>query len=873
MIATLHHRGPDDTGFYVDEGIGLANARLSIIDIEGGHQPIRNENGTVNVTYNGEIYNYRQLRRDLESQGHRFYTQSDTEVIVHSYEQFGEDFVKTLNGMFAIALWDSKDRKLILARDRMGIKPLYYSVGNSSLLFASEMKAILQAPLKRSVNREALSTILNLGYNPGNATLIEGIDKLPPSSILVFHEGAVRIARYWEIPQVESTANHDEVIGKLQEALKESIRDQLVADVPVGCFLSGGLDSVSGDSGLFYKIGDKIFYATVARLFGDVREAHTLRDDKRTWVFPHEHVEVLTSTDLAQHSAKVTWAPVKALYMHETDKDMYDIRLKGGRRIRVTGDHSVFKVKFSHRTLTGRPVPARSLRKGDRLFVATEAPLGQIDSSKVTADQLDLLTLAGLYTADGSLSKDSRHLSIAAGNDREIIKFLRDFGRKRVPRDLSITDKIAIELQSSEYTHDAVRHLSEKYGCSRNLVYVAKWRKLNKSIRLKGHRFAIAVSKKGDVNFSSRKLADWLRNEGFAGYSYTKRVPQWCFTASDDEVAAYLRGYFSGDGSAFKINGVRPVVNCASVNKNLMMDIRTLLTRLGIYGVISGPQKPGTTSYESSSMSFSLTINRIESLRRFRDKVGFLQDRKNRYVRSLKGGRKAYPLTSATIQSIKRLPRCVRPVYDLQVEGTERFIANGVLCHNTSTIVAYASKASTEPLKTFCMGFGEETDEFRDAKLIAERFGTDHHELAVNSSQAMKLYPRMIWHMEAPKYNLYPWFVCELVRKYVKVCLSGNGGDEIFAGYYSRYKNALRIEQLSKNPLAPVIKSLGAILEPFSSGTKSANRFRALEALGDYPSEYMILAGVLPNSLNNELFGAGRTIQERIRKYYSSFFE
>ena len=222
MIYVLHHRGPDDTGFYLDKDVGLANARLSIIDIEGGHQPIQNEDGTVHVTYNGEIYNYRQLRLELEAQGHNFRTKSDTEVIVHSYEQYGEDFVKKLNGMFAIALWDSKQRKLILARDRMGIKPLYYTMQKSTLLFASEMKAILQTPLSRVVNLESLYSVLNLGYIPGTGTLIEGIYKLPPSSFLVYHDGSVRTETYWHLPTITATADADQLVDKLQSALEES---------------------------------------------------------------------------------------------------------------------------------------------------------------------------------------------------------------------------------------------------------------------------------------------------------------------------------------------------------------------------------------------------------------------------------------------------------------------------------------------------------------------------------------------------------------------------------------------------------------------------------------------------------------------------
>ncbi len=431
MIEVLHHRGPDDTGFFTDKGIGLANARLSIIDIEGGHQPIRNEDGSVHVTYNGEIYNYRQLREELQRLGHHFRTQSDTEVIVHGYEQWGETFVSKLNGMFGIALWDSAKEKLILARDRMGIKPLYYAVKGKSLFFGSEMKAILQAPVDRIVDGQALYTILNLSYVPGERTLIQGIRKLPPASLLVFENGSMRVETYWAMPPVNSTQSDADVLEKLPSILEESIRAQMVADVPVGCFLSGGLD--------------------------------------------------------------------------------------------------------------------------------------------------------------------------------------------------------------------------------------------------------------------------------------------------------------------------------------------------------------------------------------------------------------------------------------------------------TSILVAYASKASPEPLKTFCMGFGEETDEFRDAKVIAEKFGTDHRELTVDSSQAMKLYPKMIWHMEAPKYNLYPWFVCELVHKYVKVCLSGNGGDEVFGGYYQRYANALRIEKLAANPLSKLIRSISAPLQSLPVNMRVLNRLRTLRALGDAVEEHLILAGVLPDSFNDKLFNTPASGEE-IRTQYAPYF-
>ena len=431
MIGVIKHRGPDDTGFYSDEQVGLANARLSIIDIEGGHQPQHNEEGTVHVTYNGEIYNFQVLRLELEKLGHKFSTKSDTEVIVHGYEQYGEAFVQKLDGMFAIALWDSAKRKLLLARDRMGIKPLCYAVDGTRLFFASEIKALLQANLKRAVDSQALYSILNVGYIPGNRTLMRGINKLPSSSILIFEDGRAEISTYWNPPSLSFAPSDELLIENLRVALERSVRDQLVADVPVGCFLSGGLD--------------------------------------------------------------------------------------------------------------------------------------------------------------------------------------------------------------------------------------------------------------------------------------------------------------------------------------------------------------------------------------------------------------------------------------------------------TATIVAFASKVTTQPLKTFCMGFGEETDELQDAKLIAERFGTDHHELIVDSSQGMRLYPKMIWHMEAPKYNLYPWFVCELVRKYVTVCLSGNGGDEIFGGYVTRYQNALRIEQLGSKRLSPLLRTIGS-LERVPGNMRTKNRLRVLQALGDDANEYLILAGAMPDRLNSQLFKHGNFSATELRECLAPFF-
>lgn len=248
MITQLHHRGPDGYGFFHDTQVGLAHARLSIIDLAGGKQPIHNEDRTVWVSFNGEIFNYIELRATLEQQGHRFYTHSDTEVIVHLYEQHGEDFVQHLNGQFAIALWDQPRRRLVLARDRAGIRPLFYAQTRNRLLFASEVKALfVHAELPRRLSREALAQVFTYWSPLAPATVFEGVSALPPGHVLVVENGHTRTRRYWDwsfpeapLPRERSAEEYAE---ELRSLLIDAVRLQLRSDVPVGAYLSGGLDS------------------------------------------------------------------------------------------------------------------------------------------------------------------------------------------------------------------------------------------------------------------------------------------------------------------------------------------------------------------------------------------------------------------------------------------------------------------------------------------------------------------------------------------------------------------------------------------------------------------------------------------------------
>lgn len=244
-MAILHHRGPDGAGRYVDGELGLGHLRLSIIDVEGGGQPIGTEDGTIQIVFNGEIYNFIELRKELESAGHVFKTRSDTEVIVHAYEQWGKVCVQRFNGMFAFALWDSRRRELFLARDHLGVKPLYFVDLGSRVLFASEIKALLQDPeCPREVDIEALAELFTFRYVPSPKTLFKSIRKLPPGHSMILSAHTIDITRFWGwIPRLRDKYNEAALIEEYQSLLEDAVRLQLRSDVPLGLFLSSGIDS------------------------------------------------------------------------------------------------------------------------------------------------------------------------------------------------------------------------------------------------------------------------------------------------------------------------------------------------------------------------------------------------------------------------------------------------------------------------------------------------------------------------------------------------------------------------------------------------------------------------------------------------------
>jgi asparagine synthase (glutamine-hydrolysing) len=309
MGAVMRHRGPDDDGCYVGPGIALGMRRLSIIDLAGGHQPIANEDETLWVVCNGEIYNFLELRQELQKKGHRFRTNSDTEVLVHLYEEEGLEFLRRLRGMFAIALWDTSLSRLILARDRVGKKPLYIQRSPARLLFASEIKSILEvSEVPREVDLHALQEYLALGYVPGPRTLFKGIYKVLPGHFLVIDKNQVQDRAYWDVDFDHLEHRSDQQWEELvREKLLESVRIRLVSDVPLGAFLSGGIDSSSVVAAMSqcsdqpvktYSIG----FAGPDQFYNELPYARTVAE-----AFHTDHHEIIVRPDVAELLPRLIW--------------------------------------------------------------------------------------------------------------------------------------------------------------------------------------------------------------------------------------------------------------------------------------------------------------------------------------------------------------------------------------------------------------------------------------------------------------------------------------------------------------------------------------------------------------------------------------
>lgn len=307
MCNQIVYRGPDDEGLYVADGAGLGMRRLSIIDLSGGHQPLFNEDRTSWIVFNGEIYNFPELRPELERRGHTFRSHCDTEVIIHLYEEMGADCVNQLRGMFAIAIYDKTKRKLTLARDRLGKKPLHYAFHKGNLYFASEIKSILAvAPELAKVNPQGLLEYLYYGYVPDPITAYTGICKLPPGHILEFQDGKIRTRQYWDLPQYNTHApkNEEECLEELEQRLFEATKIRLISDVPLGAFLSGGTDSSTVVAMMARASSTPVKTFSIGFEKDDFNEAHWARVVAKK--FNTDHHEMILEPDVVQTVAHLT---------------------------------------------------------------------------------------------------------------------------------------------------------------------------------------------------------------------------------------------------------------------------------------------------------------------------------------------------------------------------------------------------------------------------------------------------------------------------------------------------------------------------------------------------------------------------------------
>ncbi|MEK7448701.1 MAG: asparagine synthase (glutamine-hydrolyzing), partial [Planctomycetota bacterium] len=322
MTTVLAHRGPDDEGIYLGNkllvngyqlSVALGHRRLAIIDLSpAGHQPMSNEDKTIRLVYNGELYNFHELKNDLEKQGHKFTSQSDAEVIIHSYEQSGPDCVKKFNGIFAFALWDEKQSRLFLARDHFGVKPLYYTRNNKFFAFASEIKALLEIPgMAREIDPCALDNFLTYRFVPSPQTMFKNIYKLPPAHYLIFEKNEIKTGCYWNYVPRLSLKKETDLVAELREKFYTAVKRQMISDVPIGALLSGGVDSAAIVAVMSELSGSAVKTFTVG--FEGADEINEFKEARETArFFKTEHYEKIISQKDYQ-----TWLPKSIWHLEE----------------------------------------------------------------------------------------------------------------------------------------------------------------------------------------------------------------------------------------------------------------------------------------------------------------------------------------------------------------------------------------------------------------------------------------------------------------------------------------------------------------------------------------------------------------------------
>ena len=473
------HRGPDDEGMHIDGACGIAMRRLSIIDLTGGHQPLSNADDSLWVVCNGEIYNYRELRAELIAKGYRFKTGSDSEVLLHLYDSEGDDFVLRLNGMFDFALWDQRRRRLLIGRDRLGVKPLYVLQDGRRLAFATEAKALLALPgVSAELDRSVLAGYLHLGYVAAPGCIFQGIRKLPPATLLAVEGGEVREWRYWRLPQSITTGvSESQWIDQVRARMEESVRMQMVSDVPIGAFLSGGVDS-SAVVGFMAKHSPQPIRTYAIGFTGGEAEAlyNELPYAKRVAeLFRTQHREIVVRPDVVDLLPKLLWhmdepvadtAFITTFLVSQFARQDVKVILSGvggdelfGGYRRYLGGHYAKRYQQLPAWLRGVAGAVASRLPSDRhsgLFNSLRLAKGFLASADMTPDAryrsylqvLDRKTVSDLLLHPGSTAPDPLEAAFAcAGSRDELNRMFAVDAETQLPDDLlMLTDKMSMAV-------------------------------------------------------------------------------------------------------------------------------------------------------------------------------------------------------------------------------------------------------------------------------------------------------------------------------------------------------------------------------------------------------------------------------------------
>jgi asparagine synthase (glutamine-hydrolysing) len=560
MTSAMGHRGPDGVGHFVDHEAGLGHRRLSIIDIEGGAQPISNEDDSLQLVFNGEIYNFVELHAELVKLGHRFKTRTDTEVIVHAYEEWGAECLSRLNGMFAIAIWDTRRRSLFLARDHLGIKPLYYTMIGTQLVFASEIKSLMQHPrFSREVDMHSLSELFTFRCVPSPKTLIKGVFKLPPGHLMEVTRVASRVRRFWtHVPHPAIPPSEGQLIDRYQTLLEDAVRLQMRSDVPVGLFLSSGIDSGVLLALMSQHAAGPVQAFTVDFEQGqETNEAIDAAKVARRYGADHHRLNV-TSADYATYFDRYM-LDIEEPVAHEAAPAFYFVSKLASRHVKVAltgqgadepwaGYHRYRGVKLS--TLYSR-LPRALTQQIAKTVGGVPLPMERLKRGVAALGERDLLT---------------RFIKIYSFFSPEMKHGLY----KGVLKDMFDTDPYSAKASISHLQHD-VRHLDPLS----QMLYIDTRTSLPDDLLMVGDKTSMANSIEVRVPFLDRRLVEFIESlpanlklKGMTGkYLHKKALLKWL---PHKDVYRKKKG-FDNPIAHWMRTDMRPLVDDCLLSQNSMI--------------------------------------------------------------------------------------------------------------------------------------------------------------------------------------------------------------------------------------------------------------------------------------------------------------